>query len=96
MSKMSAPWWRIFDRDYWMMRSALGYPVPHRVEALWPKSLNTGNNFKCGKCEAMRLFPGVNIAAAIFQAHDYNSPTQWADVEHRVLLALKDVGAEQP
>jgi len=84
-----ARWFRVFDRDYWLMRVALGYPLPWSVERWWKKSMNRPNPFMCGKCEAMRRFPGVNIAQAILHVHDTQSP-EWTDVRRRVLLALQE------
>lgn len=87
---------REFDLQYWQMRAALGYPTPHRIEARWPKGMNAGNPYKCGKCQAHRTHPGVNIAADILWAHDNCEPHDFEDVIRRARLAFEEVGVSAP
>ncbi len=85
---------REFDLVYWQMREALGYPIPDRIDRRFPRKLsgNDGHNpFACGKCEARRRFPGVNLAHDILELHDHLPPDQWIDVERRIRLAFHEI-----
>lgn len=64
---------REFDLEYWQMREALGFPIPDRIDRRWPRKLsgNGGvNPFECGKCNARKRYPGVNIAVDLLNLHD--------------------------
>ena len=53
---------RFFDRDYWQMREALGYPMPYWVQRRWPRQFQDGgtNPYVCGMCEARRRYPELH------------------------------------
>jgi hypothetical protein len=63
---------REFDLDYWQMRSALGYPIPSRIEARWPHSMNMGNHYRCGMCDARKQNPHLFNTAAQEPAHEHD------------------------
>lgn len=87
---------RAVDLHYWQMREALGYPIPDWVDLRWPRKFagNGGHNpFRCGKCDARRKFPGVNLAHDVLSLHDHLPPDDWADVDRRVRLAFAEIGA---
>lgn len=53
---------RYFDRDYWQMREALGYPMPYWVQTRWPGQFQDGgtNPHVCGICESRRRYPELH------------------------------------
>ena len=51
---------REYDLTYWQLLSALGYPIPSRIEERWPRDMNTGNPYKCGICEARKAYPELH------------------------------------
>lgn len=59
---------REFDLTYWQMLSALGFPIPSRIEARWPREMNTGNPYKCGICDAKRKYPEAHVSDRMVQA----------------------------
>ena len=82
---------REFDLQYWQMREALGYPIPDRIDRRFKRKLcgNGGNNpFKCGICEARRLYPALNISSDVERASQAMSPDDLADFHARILKAL--------
>lgn len=82
---------REFDLQYWQMREALGYPIPHRIDKRFPRKLggNGGTNpFQCGPCAARRMYPALNISSDVEHAARTMSPDDLADFHARILKAL--------
>lgn len=62
MHKPTFEFLRWFDRDYWQMREALGYPMPYWVQRRWPRQFQDGgsNPYQCGICAARRRYPELH------------------------------------
>lgn len=84
--------WREFDLTYWQMQSALGYPVPSRIEARWPRAMNADNPYKCGFCEARKEYPGLHVQCDIVHARNFLTGHKREDFERRLGIALTGVG----
>jgi hypothetical protein len=55
---------RACDLAMWQMKEALGLPIPNAVGERYPRRFagNCGENpFKCGSCEARRLYPDLHL-----------------------------------
>jgi len=81
-------WWRAFDRDYWEMRAALGYSIPHWVDKRFRLTAGPPSKFRCGLCEARKRFPGLHVASDIRHFRDSLMGSDREDFEHRIGLAL--------
>ncbi len=63
---------RYFDRDYWQMREALGYPMPYWVQRRWPRQFQDGgkNPYFCGTCEARKRYPELHGVKKVLVTSD--------------------------
>lgn len=85
-------WWRAFDREYWQMRTALGYGGPTWADRRFKLTFGQANPFKCGKCEARERFPGLHVAYDLCRFNENLKGVDREDFEHRVGLALAETG----
>jgi hypothetical protein len=83
-------WWRAFDHDYWQMRSALGYPIPHWADKRFRLTSGPMNPHQCGMCEARKRYPGLHVASDIRWFRDHLMGADRQDFEHRIGLALHE------
>lgn len=52
------------DLALWQLKEVCGYPIPYEVDRRYPKKMagSAGNNpFKCGMCEARKLYPDLHL-----------------------------------
>lgn len=85
------PWYREFDLAYWQMREALGFPIPNRIDRRFKRKLggNGGRNpFKCGSCEARRLYPATNVSHDVMTFRRSLSGDDRREFEERITEAL--------
>lgn len=87
-------WWREYNLTYWQMISALGFPIPSRIEARWPYSMNAGNPYKCGLCEARRIYPGLHVGMDLTHYRSTLFGSELEDFERRVNIALNHTKAK--